>query len=261
VTELLLLPPDLKRAMYPPGHPKGPTSGKDVAIMKFGVHRYETGLLPKPAAGFSEDFGPALKEALKVVLQPNEGILPSGAIGQATFDVIWRCLDDYRRSQYRRWSPPPPRPTMPPVPKLGPLYSGGSSPLANDLTHWTAGLEGVEGSVWPAYDDGWIIGRAILAVEPMTVYDTGTSQHGTRAFFAAGESGLRYWYGHLAQWPSIGHKFSKGDIVGRIGSMSRAHVHLAINAVKLLGRDLASHTNYTHGAPLVGVQLREALSL
>lgn len=261
MAELLLIPPAIKRPLYPPGHPKGPTSGKDVAIMKFAVHRYETGLLPRPEAGFTETFGPALKEALKVVIQPQEGIKATGAIGQATFDVLWAYLDDYRRMQYRRWKPPPPKVQLPPVPSLGQLYAGGSSPLAQDLTHETDGIEGLHKSVWPAYDDGWIIGRSILAVEDMTVFDTGGAQGGTRSIYTRGESKLEYGYFHMAAAPRVGSEFGRGEVIGRIGSMPRAHVHLAINAVPLLGYDLAHHTNYTHGAPKVGAQLREALSL
>lgn len=261
MAEVLLVPPRIKRPMYPPGHPKGPTSGKDVQIMKWGVHRYETGTLPRPETGFTDDFGLALKEAIKRVIQPREGIDATGAIGQATFDVLWQHLDEYRRQQYRRWSPPPPKPTMPAIPQLGQLYSGGSSPMAHDLTHRTGGLAGVRGSVWPAYDDGWIIGRVILAVDDLTVFDQSSSAGGD-AFFARGASGLEFWYGHLASpVPATGRQFERGEPVGRIASMARAHVHLAINAVPLIGHDLAHRTDYSHGAPLVGAQLREALSL
>lgn len=260
MAEVLLVPPKIKRPMYPPGHPKGPTSGKDVQIMKWAVHRYETGLLPRPEQGFTEDFGPALKQALKVVIQPAEGISATGAIGQATFDVLWQYLDDYRRQQYRRWSPPAPPPSLPPVPSLGQLYAGGSSPMSQDLTHRTDGLGGVENSWWPAYDDGWIIGRTVLAVEDMEVYQQSSSAGGD-AFFTRGLSRLRYWYGHLAWAPSTGSEFKRGDPIGRIASMAKPHVHLAINAVPLIGGDLAHHTDYTHGAPLVGAQFREALSL
>jgi hypothetical protein len=232
-----------------------------VQIMKWGVHRYETGVLPRPEDGFTVDFGMALKEAVKVVIQPAEGIQATGSIGQATFDVIWEYLDDYRRQQYRRWTPPTPAPPPTPIPQLGPLYVGGASALANDLTHRTDGLEGVEGSVWPAYDDGWIIGRTILAVENIEVYEQSSSLGGD-AFFAKGESKLRYWHGHLASpVPWTGKTFRRGEPVGRIASMARAHTHLGINAVPLIGHDLAHHTDYTHGAPTVGAQLAERLSL
>jgi len=260
MAELLLVPPKIKRPMYPPGHPKGPTSGKDVQIMKWGIHRYETGVLPRPEDGFTDDFGVAMREALKRVIQPAEGIDATGAIGQATFDVLWQYLDDYRRQQYRRWTPPPPKVTLPPVPSLGPLYSGGSSPMSRSLTHRTSGLAGDRGSVWPAYDDGWIIGRTILAVEDMTVIEQSGSAGGD-AFFTKGESKLEYWYGHLAWTQPNGRDFERGEPIGKIASMARAHVHLAISAVPLIGHDLAHHTDYSLGAPLVGAQLREALSL
>jgi len=244
--------------MYHAG-PKGPTRGKDVQIAKWGAHGYAPALLPKPSTGFTPDYGPALFEALAKVIQPREGIEPSGDIGQATWDALWPHIPKWKRREYLLWKLPSiPKPD--PVPKLGPLYAGGPSPLHMDLTHRTSGFEGKEGSFWPAYDDGWIPGRSIFAVERMRVYEQSNSAGGD-AFFAEGESTLRFWYGHLERAPATGRWFSKGEVVGRIANIAKDHVHLAINARPLIGSDLAHHTDYTHGASLVGVQLREALSL
>jgi hypothetical protein len=249
----------LKRPMFAPGHPKGPTFGKDVQIMKFAVHRYEMGLLPKPVTGFTKNFGPALKEALMKVIQPREGIRATGSIGQATFDVLWQYLDAYRKLQYTTWTVPViPKPV--PVPALGPLYQGGASVLNHSLTHNTDGIPH-----YPAYDDGWIAGRTVLAVEVMRVTEQSSSQGGD-AFFSEGKSALGYWYGHLAVAPATGRWFEKGEPVGRIARMETPHVHLGISARRLLGHDFlygrdGNGPDYTYGSPTVGAQLREDLSL
>lgn len=245
----------LKRPMY-----AGQTVGKDVAIAKFGVGRYETGLLPKPAGGYTETFGTGLRDALQTVIQPQEGIKPTGNIGQATWDVLWTYLDDYRRLQYKRWSPPV-TPEPPPMPELGPLYIGGASVLNHQLTHNTDGI-----LYYPAYDDGWVYGRTVLAVEKMTITKASSANPGD-AFYARGVSGLEYWYGHLISAPGVSSKFEKGEPVGKIANQgSRSHIHLGLDARPLVGHTLLYGANgngpdYTYGSPTVGAQLAEGLSL
>jgi hypothetical protein len=236
------------------------TVGKDVEIAKFAVHRYETNLLPKPATGFTPQFGPALYEALHKVIQPREGIPNSGDIGAATWDVLWEYLDAYRKAQYLAWSVPViPKPN--PVPDLGPLYYGGASVLNHQLTHNTDGIP-----YYPAYDDGWIGGRTVLAVEDMIVREASSSNPGD-AFYGAGKSKIDYWYGHLIVAPSVGRQFRKGEAVGRIYYQgSKSHVHLGVNARNLIGHDLlyGAHGNgpdYSYGSATVGTQLKEYLSL
>jgi hypothetical protein len=243
--------------------PKGPTFGKDVEIAKFAVGRYEDGLLPKPITGYTKNFGPGLYEALHKVIQPREGIPASGDIGQATWDVLWPLLDDYHRWQYRMWKVPViPKPS--PVPNLGPLYVGGASVLLHQLTHNTDGSPELNKN-YPAYDDGWIMGRTVLAVEDLVVTRPSSADYGD-AFYATGKSKLEYWYGHLASAPGVGREFKKGQALGIIGWQPTPHVHLGINTVPLIGHRLLYGANgngpdYTYGSPTVGAQLREALSL
>jgi len=251
---------NLKRPMYH-AKPKGPTFGKDVQIAKFAVGRYEMGLLPEPVTGYTKHFGPGLYEALHKVIQPNEGIPPSGDIGQATWDVLWPLLDDYHRWQYRVWKLPTiPKPN--PLPDLGPLYLGGASVLLHQLTHNTDGIPN-----FPAYDDGWVAGRTVLAVEDMIVDNQPTSSSPGDAFYATGKSRMRFWYGHLITAPALGREFRKGDPVGRIYNQGlRSHVHFGLDARPLVGQSLLYGANgngpdYTYGSPTVGTQLREALSL
>jgi len=252
---------NLKRAMYGPNRPKGPTVGKDVQIMKFGVNRYEAELLPEPPGGYTTTFGDALQEALVKVLQPQENIPATGNIGQATFDVIWEYLDDYRRSQYRNFKVPPPKPPPVKVPDLGPIYRGtyAVSIMQHSLTHRTSGIP-----FFPAFDDGWVAGRDVIAPEDIQVYDQSGSAGGD-AFYVVGVSGIKYWFGHLAFTQPTGKKFLKGEKIGDIAwmptSLGSSHVHCGIDARPLIGHELIHRTDYRQGAPTVGTQLREALSL
>lgn len=249
----------LKRPMYAVGDPHGMTVGLDVQIAKFAVHRYETNLLPRPTTGFTPQFGPALKDALKTVIQPREGIPATGNIGKATWDVLWDYLDAYRKAKYLAW-PVPVIPKPNPVPDLGPLYVGGASVLNHQLTHNTDGIP-----YYPAYDDGWIQGRGVLAVEDLVVSKGSSADYGD-AFYATGKSRLKYWYGHLTFAPAVGREFKKGAYVGTIAFQPTPHVHLGIDARNLVGQSLLYGANgngpdYTYGSPTVGTQLKELLSL
>lgn len=247
--------------MFGPNRPKGPTVGLDVQLMKFGVNRYEPGLLPKPADGYTTTFGAGLQQALQKHLQPQENIPATGNIGQATFDVIWEYLGEYRQQKYRNWKVPPPKPPPVKVPELGPIYRGSYavSVMQHSLTHKTSGIP-----FFPAFDDGWVAGRDVIAPEAMEVYEQSGSAGGD-AFYCRGESSLKYWFGHLAVAPPTGRDFAKGEKMGDIAwmptSLGSSHVHCGIDARPLIGHEFIHRTDYRQGAPTVGTQLREALSL
>lgn len=146
------------------------------------------------------------------------------------------------------------------VPSLGPVVRGGKSVLFQDLTHATGGLPG-----YPAFDDGFRPDLEVLAPESLTVTRQSSARRrdgnpNGKAFYATGESGLRYWFGHTDVAPKVGARFGKGQTMCRIsGNHEAPHLHVGIDAVPLIGRELAHHTDYTHGAAKVGVQLAAAL--
>lgn len=145
-----------------------------------------------------------------------------------------------------------------PVPALGPVWNGGKSVLRHDLTHPTGGIP-----LYPAFDDAFQVGRKVLAPEDLEVTRASSALPGD-AFYALGESKIRWWFGHLAVAPSVGRKFKKGQSFGVVAFNNIGggpHVHVGINVELLLGRgrQLEHHTNYTHGAPTVGAQLARAL--
>lgn len=143
----------------------------------------------------------------------------------------------------------------PAVPALGPIVAGGKSILLQDCTHVTSGLG------WPAFDDGWVAGKAVIAPEDCVVDDdTSSAAGGGDAFYVKGDSGLRYYIGHITTVPALNKRFVKGATMTLISPEHvRDHVHLGIDARPLIGRHLVAHTDYTHGAPLIGVQLAKAL--
>ena len=135
---------------------------------------------------------------------------------------------------------------------LGPMESGGKGVRAQDLTHATSGIP-----LYPAFDDVWYTGRDVLAPEALAVTRTGGASHGV-AFYADGDSGLRWWFGHLNVAPAVGRRFVRGAVIGTVAYDARApHVHVGINVERLWGggKQLTHRSDYTHGAPLVGAQL------
>ena len=139
------------------------------------------------------------------------------------------------------------------VPNLGPICPGDKSILDYVCTHMTTGLE------WPAFDTGWIAGRAVIAPEKLTVTDATSSSQGGDAYYAEGVSKLGYWVAHIGAVPTQGRVFAKGAKMTTISpNHPRPHVHLAVDARKLLGHHLESGEGYSFGAPTIGQQLAGA---
>lgn len=141
------------------------------------------------------------------------------------------------------------------VPALGPISRGGRSILQQDLTHATDGIP-----LFPAFDDAFYEGASVIAPEDLKVTKQSSSRPGD-AFYGQGVSKIRYWFGHLRYAPATGRYFAKGTVMGYVGANNIGggpHCHCGIN-VELLwgsGRQLAHHTDYSHGAVLVGAQLK-----
>ena len=160
------------------------------------------------------------------------------------------------------------------VPALGPVWRGGHSILAQDLTHRTSGKKDAAGNsrekYWPAFDDAFDEGEPIIAPEPLIVIpnpDTGalwSTSHPGKAFYAQGDSLIRYWFAHLDRQQPVLTKFRRGALVGKVAENhigGGPHTHVAVNIERLIRKNayLQHHTNYTHGATLIGVQLRQLL--
>lgn len=145
---------------------------------------------------------------------------------------------------------------------LGPVQPGGKSLLDISLTHDTSGI-----LLFPAADTAWGGGGGVTVIAPEDcVVDTkDTSSSPGEAVYLTGVSKLRHWVGHLDRdWP-LGHKFKKGDVIGKtlpIPGLSD-HAHWGVNAEALLdeGKELkwgrtGKGPRYTLGAPTIREQLQ-----
>ncbi len=193
-----------------------------------------------------------LASALAELRKTKEGYDPTGGHWRRAFGALQALDDDLKPA------PKPPKPADK-VPALGPVWEGGKSILLHDLTHATEGIP-----LYPAFDDAYVPGRAIIAPEHLEVTKQSSSRPG-EAFYASGKSKIDYWFAHLVSAPATGRKFDKGEKIGTVLDHSIGggpHVHVGINVERLLGRgkQLAHKTNYSHGSPSVGAQLRKALS-
>ena len=196
--------------------------------------------------------------------QQANGLSATGNYGEATHEKL---RNTHRKGEPTEWAfdqiainlmaeaAAPDAPKRPAIPPLGPLSAGGKSLLDQDCTHATAGLP-----YYPAFDEVWGPGRTVIAPEPLTVTRTGSSNPG-HAFYADGISGIRYWFGHLTGSPAVGTKFRKGQKIGTTYAFHAAHCHCGVNVERLWGarRELVHRSNYTHGAPRIGVQLAAKL--
>jgi hypothetical protein len=158
----------------------------------------------------------------------------------------------------------------PPAPWLGPVCAGDKPLSLYALTHETAGLYDppIVASHFPAVDLGWFVGRDVLAPEALHVTGQSSAQ-GADAFFALGESGIEYWFGHIVRAPANGVHFLRGQRMGDIAWIPAndggPHLHCGVNAMRLIGKDLRWGRNgngpdYTYGSKTVGRQLSEALA-
>lgn len=254
----------MKRPLYGPSHPLGPSKGRDVEdFVKRTLNRMpnQIGLgedfFPKPPGGFDDVYNLKTVEAVKVVQMWFDVRPATGNMGYTTFDILWAHADDYSKWVYRTWDAPPPPST---IPNLGKLTQNGRDLSDLRLTHRSSGFPnpGHPDSVFPAIDAGWVTGLDVYAVEDMKVTQASSANVGD-AFYAMGESDIEYWYGHLIIAPAVGRSFQKGEKVGDIAPHPNgAHVHMGMNAKRLIGRDLTY--GYSLGIPTVGQQLEAELS-
>ena len=259
-------PGPLKRPLYPPDHPDGPSpGGGDVIAIKRAISRAGFWLWQKFDNAYSNAFAQGGSDGDGVAgFQRKNGIQGTGNYGSATHNALRdyvipkglphageKAFDQTAANQYLGYDPPS---SGGDVPNLGPIYSGSKSVLDQDLTHATGGLD-----LYPAFDDAFGEGRTIIAPENIEITKASSSNPGD-ACYALGDSGIQYWFGHLTTAPSVGVRISKGGKVGvtcvnNIGG--GPHCHLGINVENLWGKgkQLQHHTDYTHGAPTVGDQL------
>jgi hypothetical protein len=262
-------PDELERAIYAPGNPSGkPASsdGPDVVAIKRAVSR----LGRWPWQAFDDTYSAAFARGKSggnvgdsgvAGFQRQQGIQATGNVGDETYQALRyaiipaglpnagaRAFDGPAVDLLERSH------ELAVCPKLGPVHAAGKSLLDHDCTHATGGIPR-----YPALDDCFTPGKAIIAPEKITVSAQSSSNPGD-AFYADGVSGLSYWFGHLTSSPATGRVFDVGEVVGYVLDHDVGggpHVHVGVNVERLWGngKQLTHRTNYSHGAPLIGKQL------
>jgi hypothetical protein len=101
----------LKRPLYGPDEPKGPSRGSDVVAIKRALSKVETDFFPRPAAGFDEVYNRKTAAAVKVFQRLNK-IEATGDVGQPTLDALVPFMDSRARSFYTKFELPPAEPKL-----------------------------------------------------------------------------------------------------------------------------------------------------
>lgn len=191
----------LKRSLYGPDDPRGPSRGRDVKdFVKRSLHRVEENFFPKPPGGYDDVYNTKTAEAISVLQRSNDIRPVTGNMGVETFDLLWnQYADAYAKWVYRAWTAPKPKPEPPVIVapiqglaslhvSLHPIFSIGRNMGLSDLGTFNPSSRLPSGApsdhaVWPAmaFD---------LGVEP----DTGYANPVGRAYFwiAAGRPEVEY---------------------------------------------------------------------
>ncbi len=140
--------PTLKRPLYGPSDPRGPSQGRDVKdFVKRTLYRLPPQLpvgdnfFPRPPEGFNGTFNQKTEDAVKVFQHfMNAGGGPhipvTGQFGQLTLDAMWDYADAYSKWVYRIYIPPKPKALM-----YYPLPAGSGGGICQGL-HETSGIPG-----------------------------------------------------------------------------------------------------------------------
>lgn len=144
----------LRRPLYGPHDPRGPSHGRDVRdFVKRSLNKVETNFFPKPPGGWDGVYNFKVVAAMKS-LQTANGIKPTGNMGAETFDLLWReYADAYARWVYRTWTAPKPRPIPPP------------------LVEPTQGFDSLHSSLWSVYS----LGRSMGLEPDLGTYNPGST--------------------------------------------------------------------------------------
>lgn len=218
--------------------------GPEVRAAKMGINKYFYGAPKNTYRVYGPFFLPWVKRFKAAEKCGDRG--RTGYIG----DPVWAALIPYIPAeglkllpQKRSWR------------DVGPVVPGGPSLLDHDLTHATSGIP-----LYPAFDTAFSAGRQIIAPEGVTIWKKLSSSNPGMAFYAMGDSGIDYWFGHLDRRHPLGTRFAKGQLLGRVIDTDVGggpHAHVGVNVERLLGtgEELVHHKNYTHGAPTIRRQL------
>lgn len=245
--------PKLKRPL------RGEEKGGDVLAVQRALNRSWSGE-PIPV---TEEYDQTTRDRMTGFQRAHRIKPASGRFGQPSLDALWPFFDAYGKLRYRLFRVPKVEPVWGHV---GPVQPEGSSLLDMSLTHDTSNIP-----LFPAVDTAWGGGGGVVVIAPENcVVDTKDTSAGRpgEAVYLTGDSKLRHWVGHLDRdWP-LGHRFEKGDVIGKTLPIpgQSDHAHWGVNAEALLGKGKqfkygrdGNGPDYTLGAPTIREQLERAL--
>lgn len=226
----------LKRPLYGPDDPRGPSRGRDVVAIKRGLWKVEERFFPRPAAGFDDVYNRKTAFAVKT-FQRIESIDPTGHFGQRTLDALEPYMDAYALSMYRRFVVP----TKPvvvrcfpiaarwPVRNFGGVAAHKSRPLGNWQSDEAIDIGCPERSQVLAIDDG--------RVTKISGYDPDGGPVGTifgQSMTIQLDSGLEVFYTHQKMHPQteVDERVVAGEMLSWVadyGPVGRwpEHLHIA----------------------------------
>lgn len=222
----------LKRPLYGPDHPDGPSRGRDVIAVKRGLSKVENDFFPRPDTGFDATYWRTVADAVKV-FQKKEGIVPiNGVLNQATLDALWPHMDAYARYLYWRFKVPVAQPAMASPLKVGAVPS---------FLHPTAGLLGNWALDWMAPG-----GTPVYAAEDAKIKKLSGRSPGEGADQVIGifgwsihyetVKGYRYFGTHHGSRENliVGQTVKAGEKLGEVGHWpndpGRSHLHLGVTS-------------------------------
>lgn len=229
---------NLKRPLYGPDDPRGPSRGRDVFAVKRALWRDPKIKFERPDAGFDDVFNRKTARAVAAV-QKREGISPaSGHVGQKTLDALEPFMDARARDFYARFTTPPPRPSIArcfpvaasfPVRNFGGVAAHMSRPLGNWQSDNAIDIGCPERSAVLAIDDGKIV--------KLSGHDPDHGPVGTifgQALTLELDSGLLVFYTHQKMHPmtELDERVVAGEMVSWVadfGGVGRwpEHLHMA----------------------------------
>jgi len=220
----------IKRCLYGPGHPAGPTRGKDVEIVKSVLNRYESGnFFPKPPAGYDDVYNAKTAEAIRII-QEGEAIWPhTGNTGQRTFDFLWENLfHAYDKWRYGRFTVPVVKPALiEPYQGFGSLdsslweiYTLGREMGLNDGPGYASGTYNPGSTLPSGAPSDHAVGPPAFAFDLDIGPDTGFQNVPARNFFWAATHDPRVEYvilGYQIWSQSQGlHSYGSGDHMNHV---------------------------------------------
>ena len=222
----------LKRPLYGPNWPGGPSKGTDVLMVKRALDKTKAAELPGPP--FDNVYNTVVVEEMKK-FQKVHGIRATGQFGQATLDALWPFFDAYGKLRYSSFVVPKPKPPAPDL--VFPLPQGIGN-VCQGL-HNTAGLAGNWAIDFCAPPKTPILAPELSVVSRLSGHDpsddTWDSQgvYGWTTYLRTPDN-YEYFITHQGrrEAATVGQKLQPGMVVGYIGDQAFRpdHAHVGVTS-------------------------------